>query len=44
MGATYDTGISKRLGAMVFVLLALLIALHLAGFSVVAAASGSVKL
>jgi hypothetical protein len=44
MGATYDTGISKRLGIMVAVLVALLVAFHLAGFSIVGTVSGSVKL
>jgi hypothetical protein len=37
MQPTYDTGISKRLGYMVFGLIVLLIVFHLSGFSAVSA-------
>lgn len=45
MQSTFDTGISKRLGIMLFVLIALLVAFHLFGLSGVSlAASGSVRI
>jgi hypothetical protein len=44
MQNTFDTGISKRLGFMVGVLLVLWIAFHLLGFSIVGAASAGVRL
>jgi hypothetical protein len=37
MQQTYDTGISKRLGYMVFILVAVLVAFHLLGFSAISA-------